>query len=57
MKIQKLFIIWDEKDGYITNKVYLDKKSAEIAISVLYTDYWINNKKVKVEELEGVSYV
>ena len=55
-KTQKLFIIWDEENGYLPHQVYLDKESAEIALDISYTDYWIYGGKAKIEEIRGISY-
>ena len=56
-KTQKLFIIWDEDNGYLPHQIYLDKKSAEYILHTLYTEYWIHGGKAKIEEIEGTSYV
>jgi len=53
---QELFILWDEKDGYQKNKIYLDYESADIGLHENYTNYWINNGKAKVEKIYAVSY-
>jgi hypothetical protein len=50
-------MLWDEKDGFIPNKVYIDKESAEIALVENYTEYWILAKKAKICEVDAVSYV
>jgi hypothetical protein len=57
MKKFTIFILWDEKDGYSARRVYLDKKSAEIALQENYTEYWIANEKAKVMPIDAVSYI
>jgi len=57
MKKFKLYILWDQQDGYKVGKVYIDKESAEIALNEQYTDYWILNEMAKICEIEAVSYV
>ena len=56
MKEQVLFIIWDEQDGYMTHKLYLDRTSARIALHEHYTDFWIKTEKAKIETIKAVSY-
>jgi len=56
MKNQALYILWDEKDGYNYNRLYLDKPSADIGLFENYTKYWIQYDKAAVREIDAVSY-
>ena len=56
MKTIQLFVLWDEKDGDHTSKIYLDYQSAKIGLSENFTRYWIDNGKAKVRQVDGVSY-
>jgi len=50
------YILWDFKDGYNTNHVYLDEESADIGLHEHYSDYWIREKQAKYEAILAVSY-
>jgi len=56
MITQKIYILWHSTEGYRTDKVYLDRESAEIGLSEHFTEYCILNKTVKIEEINAVSY-
>ncbi len=56
MKKIEIFILWDTDDGYKTDRVYLDKESAEIALSEHYTEHWIIAGHAKIEQKPAVSY-
>jgi len=56
MKKQILYILWDENEGYNPVRLYLDEKSAEIALQEHYTEYWIYNHKAKIEKIEAKSF-
>lgn len=56
MKSIKLYILRDNQDGYRTSKLYLDKKSAEIALKEHYTEFWIERNWANIEETEAISY-
>jgi hypothetical protein len=53
---QKLFILWDEKDGYNIQHIYLDRDSAEIGLTEHYTDFWIKSNKAEIRQIEAISY-
>jgi len=57
MKKQVLYILWDEKDGYMHDKMYLDEESANIGLFENYTEYWIQTGKAKVMPIMAVSYL
>ncbi len=56
MKTQVLYILWDEKDRFMTHKLYLDGESANMALNEHYTELWISTGKAKVCEIKAVSY-
>ena len=53
----KVFVLWDENDGYRIGKIYMDNESATIGLQEHYTEHWIVNKKAKIEEVDLVSYI
>ena len=56
MKKIELYILWDDIDGYRHARLYLDRKSAEIGLAENYTEFWIKNKRAKLEKIDAVSY-
>ena len=56
MKKQIIFVLWDHQDGYRFSRVYLDKPSADIALTEHYNDLWIRQKWAEVKEVEAVSF-
>lgn len=58
MKIEKVFILWDENEGFNFNasKVYKNTESAEISLKEHYPEYFIQSGKAKILEIELIDY-
>jgi len=51
-----VYVIWDEHQGYIMNRVYADEPSAKIALQEHFLDFSITGKRAQIEKIPVVSY-
>jgi len=54
--MNSVFVIWDENDGYNMARVYADEKTANFALKLKYTEYWIIHGKATVKEVPIVRF-
>jgi|GEM_PF-2842182 hypothetical protein len=55
-ELTTIYMLWDDRDPYRTDRVYADKESAKIALHEHYTPFWIEKHKAKIITVPVISY-